>query len=71
MPGPYCFLVGIIENRSMAGQPHDHGRMLKKSASRRSLLFGLSGLSGFLVERNKPDKPNQPAGSCSLSCTAA
>ena len=37
--------------------------MLKKSASVRRLLFGLSGLfslSGFLVERNEPDEPDQP-----------
>ena len=33
--------------------------MLKKPASL-SCSFGLSGLSGFLVERNKPDEPNQP-----------
>jgi len=30
----------------------DSIRMLKKSASIRRTLFGLSGLSGFLVERN-------------------
>jgi len=29
--------------------------MLKKLASRRRPLFGLSGLSGFLVERNQSD----------------
>jgi hypothetical protein len=34
--------------------------MLKKSASARRLLFGLFSLSGFLVERNKPDRPDEP-----------
>jgi hypothetical protein len=34
--------------------------MLKKPASIRRPLFGLSGLSGFLVEQNYSDEPNQP-----------
>jgi hypothetical protein len=33
--------------------------MLKKSVSL-SCSFGLSGLSGFLVERNRRGDPNQP-----------
>ena len=34
--------------------------MLGKSASIRRPLFGLSGLSGLLVERNYPDESNKP-----------
>jgi hypothetical protein len=51
VPALNRFLVGIIENRSMAGQPRGTRRLLKKSASL-SCSFGLFGLSGFLVERN-------------------
>jgi hypothetical protein len=39
-----CF-VGIIENRLLAGQPHDPRRLLKTSASL-SCSFGLFCLSG-------------------------
>jgi len=34
--------------------------MLKKTAGIRRPLFGLSGLSGYLVRRNQAHEPNQP-----------
>jgi hypothetical protein len=76
VPGLVPLPVGIIENRSAAGQPHNPRRLLKTTAS----LACSFALSGFLVERNlpdepnqqnKPNKPDQPAGSCSHSAKAA
>ena len=54
MPIPHqcCYLEPGGEARKLLLVSEYSSRKLNQSASMRRLLFGLSGLSGFLVERN-------------------